>query len=53
MGLFGVAFGVVGAYVNDAEAIATHPAGFFQHYTSDVWVVVFLQALSGAAHSTF
>ena len=45
LGLFGVGFGVVGAYGKDGAAIAA--GGFLQHYGPDVWVVVLLQALSG------
>ena len=45
LGLFGVGFGVVGAYGKDGAAIAA--GGFLQHYGPDVWLVVLLQALSG------
>lgn len=36
LGLFGFVFGLVGCYTNDGDAIASHPDGFFQHYSPGV-----------------
>lgn len=45
LGLFSVLVGMVGVYLNDAEAVIEK--GFFQGYSALTWVLVFNQALGG------
>ncbi|KJE94810.1 solute carrier family 35 member 2 [Capsaspora owczarzaki ATCC 30864] len=45
LGLFGAIIGIIGAFYQDGAAIAEN--GFFQGYTTVVWLVILMQAFGG------
>ncbi|XP_012672927.1 solute carrier family 35 member A3b [Clupea harengus] len=50
LGIFGLVFGLMVAFVNDGEAI--RESGMFRGYNSLTWTVVLLQALGGLVVAT-